>query len=838
MKGNRIAPWSISIASLVSLTACPDDAPSNPMDDGTTTGPITDTFPPDGSTGTTAVGDGTMGSSTTSVVDDTGDTGELCETLLCDGICCESADMECVNDQCLPPCPTNIRCGENQEVCCEADQVCLAHSCATPTGPCTDSFDCAEGEFCEPTLDQCLPQPEPLDCEVFPEFEIVQPSVEWSFETEEVVTMPAVGDVDGDGRPEVVVNTWNVVDMDGGASVFWGHIWVLDGETGAVQFYLDDDPAADVYGAYGRYTVSIADVDDNGLADIIYAGRPAVSIPGGFPNNSSLMHAVNGLGQLLWTSHAPDGSDYYVYARNGATATANFDSDDASEIVVGSVIIDNDGTVVFDQPGDWIDGTGTNLGGGVMGQSGDYLGGISTVADLTGDGYPEVIAGRRAYTVDWDDAGPGAPNVQLNLLWEHVGPDGFTAVADFDQDGNPEVVLVGDPAPYSDPDGSGPQLHNGQIQILNGATGELWCGVDPTDAMCQVNPSLRTQPIPVRGVDGIPGGGRGGPPTVADFDGDGRPEIAVAGAVRYSVYDINRAGEDVVQPAGDPPPAAGALFVRWTSVTQDASSNTTGSSVFDFQGDGIAEVMYGDECYTRVYDGQDGSVLIEIENSSGTIHEYPIVVDVDADGNSELLVVANDFNWMDICGTIPGYTPHQGVFVYGDASDSWVRTRRVWNTHAYHVTNATSTGLTPTMELNNWEDPNLNNYRQNFQGSGVFNAADLEVSLSIGLANCLQEEFEVIATVRNTGSLGVPAGVDVSLYRGSDASGMLVSTQTTPADLLPGAQVDLSWTEPNPGGMPQDYYVEIDTDSELVIVECVEDNNSDVATSVACPDAG
>ena len=56
--------------------------------------------------------------------------------------------------------------------------------------------------------------------------------------------------------------------------------------------------------------------------------------------------------------------------------------------------LDNDGTVVFDQDNAW------NVGGGVFGSNGDYLGGISTIADLTGDGYPEIISGRAAWTVE------------------------------------------------------------------------------------------------------------------------------------------------------------------------------------------------------------------------------------------------------------------------------------------------------------------------------------------------------------------------------------------------------------------------------------------------------
>lgn len=812
--------WSIGCLSLVSLLgACSDDAPANPNTDTGTTGdgPITDTFTSSssGDDSTTSGANGTA-DETTGIVDETGDTGEVCETILCGDVCCEGDD-ECVNEQCLPACESEVRCGENQELCCDTGQVCLANACATPTGECTDAYDCAEGEFCEPTLDQCLPQPDPLDCEIIPEFTDVEVETEWSFETEQVISMPVVGDVDGDMQPEVVINTYFATDPSGASAEFFGEIIVLDGTDGSEQFRISHNPDADAYGSYARSTIGIADVDDNGLPDIIYPGRPAVGLPDPFEPNSSLIHAVNGLGSHLWTSHAPDGSPYYIYVRHGAPVFVNLDDDDASEIIYGSTVLDNDGTVVFDQSNEW------DRGGGVFGSNGNYLGGIATVADLTGDGYPELITGREAWSISWE-AGVPSPTVTLTELWAHDGPDGFPAIADLDLDGDPEIVVVGDPSPYGSP-------LNGQIYVLN-SEGELWCGVDPTDVTCDGDPTQRTQPID------IPGGGRGGPPTIADFDGDGRPEIAVAGGSSYTVYDLARMDEEIVTPGGAPAPSAGDIYPRWTVATQDQSSNVTGSSVFDFQGDGISEVIYADECYLRVYSGTDGNVILEQENSSATIHEYPIVVDADGDGNSELLVVANDANADSDCGSIPGYTTRRGVFMYGDVNDQWVRTRQVWNSHTYHVTDAGSTGLTPTSNVNNWDDPQLNNFRQNFQGAGVFNAPDLEVNLSVGLANCLQKEFEVIATVRNTGSIGIPAGVDVSLYRGTDASGELISTQQTTVGLLPGAQTDLSWLEPNPGGEPQDYYVEVDTDDEAVVTECEEDDNTAAAVSVACPGVG
>ena len=101
--------------------------------------------------------------------------------------------------------------------------------------------------------------------------------------------------------------------------------------------------------------------------------------------------------------------------------------------------------------------------------------------------------------------------------------------------------------------------------------------------------------------------GRGGPPTVADFDGDGRPEIGVAGASAYTVIDLDCDITDVSGP-GCQRTQTFPKGVLWSRSVQDETSNATGSSVFDFDADGAAEVVYADECYLRIYRGADGEV--------------------------------------------------------------------------------------------------------------------------------------------------------------------------------------------------------------------------------------
>ncbi|MFY0531621.1 FG-GAP repeat domain-containing protein [Nannocystis pusilla] len=81
------------------------------------------------------------------------------------------------------------------------------------------------------------------------------------------------------------------------------------------------------------------------------------------------------------------------------------------------------------------------------------------------------------------------------------------------------------------------------------------------------------------------------------------------------------------------PGVANSDIDLWFKTTHDCSSAVTGSSVFDFNGDGKAEVIYSDEYHLWMYDGQTGTNLIPSTcNTTGTLWEYPLVADVDNDG--------------------------------------------------------------------------------------------------------------------------------------------------------------------------------------------------------------
>lgn len=721
--------------------------------------------------------------------------GSLCGS---PAVCCPSG-TECVNETCLAACASGVRCGADQSVCCGDGTVCMSDECVAPGEVCADSYDCDPGSFCEPTLGQCLPQPSGLTCEYAPVFDTLSAEVEWSYTADEIISIPVVANLDGVGAPEVVVN---LSRRPTGGATDWpiGGIAILDGATGEVVLpEIPHAPAADppTYGSHGRATIALGDVSGDGLPDIIYAARPS--------SGRSLIVAIDGTGTLLWTSHDANDDPYGIQVENGGATLANFDDDDEAEVVFGGTLIDNDGLVVWDG--------GTAGSGGYLGTNSGYSGGISAVVDLDGDDAPEIVSGKNAWKVAWTPGSP--PSVTVTSYWTYSGADGYPAVADLDGDGDPEVVLVA----------------SGKLLALNGQTGQLWCGVDPTDAACVSSPGLRTQPIT---IPGQVANNRGGPPTVGDFDADGRPEIGVAGGYSYSVYDLARAGESI--PADlDPAPAAGAIFVRWSQTTQDLSSNATGSSVFDFQGDGAAEVVYADECFLRVYSGTDGTEQFETPNTTGTIHEYPLIVNVDGDGNSEIMVVANDTNANGSCGS--GVPARRGLYVYGDTNDEWVPTRKVWTQHAYHVTNATSAGNVPSLEQDNWIQPGLNNYRQNVQGDGIFNAPDLAIDLSLSLDPCSEGQVGLRARVTNLGALGVPPGVPVAFHLGASASGPVIGSGTTAVPLLPGQLTTVAVDVEEPDDKSS-YFAQVNPASgggDGAVSECNESNNSDGISEAGCP---
>ncbi|MBX7194390.1 MAG: hypothetical protein K1X94_20210 [Sandaracinaceae bacterium] len=747
----------------------------------------------------------------------TGPDSPACPTArVCAGgrLCCASGE-ECVDDFACAPVCANERCGDNRltccdadqqcldgvvcaarcgagetlcgaalDVCCTADQACVDDACVPLGDTCMDDFDCVEeGTYCEFTIGRCLPNPRPPLCEIRPEFDRVALEVEWHWtgatfggtSYSNVVISPTVGDVSGDGIPDVVVAAY------AGSSLTDSILVAIHGRTGETLWTIGASA-----GSTSQTASAVANLDpsDDGL-EVIYMSTDAALVVVDGTTNTELARLP------LATSTA--------YA---SPSVHDLDRDGHPEIIVGA------GAYAFEgAPGAY------SLRRLFFADLCNVNGSQSVVANLDADPELEITCGGMTYDTDG------------TRLWPATGGTvGYAAVADLDLDGRPEVI----------------EVRTGAVSVRDGATGAMRIGTGGSWLDATV---------------AIPGGGVGGPPTVADFDADGLPELSAAGQGAYALYD-----PDCVEPripgreAGTCDRMTGTTgILRWSAVVQDLSSSRTGSSVFDFQGDGVSEVIYNDECFLHVFDGRNGDeVLMDPwPNSSRTGHEYPIVVDVDRDGNSEIVVVANnDQVARDNCRAsyrrVFGYATDadipaayrdgtNGVFALGDPHDRWVRSRPIWNQFAYAVTHVDDHGNVPATPPDNWSVAGLNNFRANVQGAGVFNAPNLAVELEVVPA-CGLAEIRLSAIVHNVGSRGVPAGVPVEIVQTAPAPGGTIATLATLHPILPGGSERLTATATmQPYDTELAFAVRVDGDvATSTIAECNEDDNGATGMTT-CP---
>ena len=373
----------------------------------------------------------------------------------------------------------------------------------------------------------------------------------------------------------------------------------------------------------------------------------------------ALIRAISGKdGSEIWSV------DNLGFQKNGGLAGGDIDADGKVEIIVAThsnhvIALEHDGTFKWQ----------TEKNAGVIPETHAY----PSIANLDGQGRPEIIVGAAIFDADGQLLGRGnfgrgggnfgttsfAADVDQdgtqevivgnaiydmmgNAIWENGEPDGHPAIVDLDRDGEPEVVVSS----------------NGTIRVQSALTGEVrW------------STSLN--------------GNESGPPVIADFDGDYMPDIGVVTKDRFSLLD-----------------AEGVLL--WDQNISDPSGFLA-ASAFDFEGDGLPEVLLVDQNRLWILGGTDGVRKVEsTEHSSSTELEYAIVVDVDNDGEAEI-VAPN----MSESGGPDG--PNSGISTFGAIDANWRPARKVWNQHAYSVTNVNDDGTIPDTPAANWET--YNNFR-------------------------------------------------------------------------------------------------------------------------------
>lgn len=722
---------------------------------------------------------------------------------------CSSADIS--GDSCVPPCAAGQGC---------RDGVCVAQMKCTGDGECQNDSYC-EGDRCIAYGTGPRGDRNPGCTRVVPAG-LLAPQIfcEWSGpeagdpypEHKQVLSTPLVADFDFDGhlsgefptsRPSIVINTYNAEDGYCGLGYFndgqyrtktdkiptHGILRVLDGRT-CKQKYLIDVPVN------GAATPAIADINGDGRPDIA-----AFTIGGlaAFAYDKGKDRFVP-----LWTAHEAGGAAstplFKQCVWTGPTI-ADLDDDGKPEVLMEGFVYDSSGLLIDKSVG--------RLSYSNNPEDPENKSQLAVVADLERNGGANLVTPMARWRWNkaqrkWDLVKQYRDHPVLKE-WAAVADLGTVQDRTLDRsrkDGVPEIVVVSDGKAYA----------------------------------------LSLEGEQVFGPVSLPGSIGGGPPTIGDFDNDGRAEFAAAGSDSYTVFDPDcQAGADAMFC-----PTRRGDGILWTSKSQDLSSNITGSSLFDFEADGTAEAIYADECYARIYDGRSGEVLFSQPHSSCTWLEYPVIADVAGNFRSKLLVPSNTS-----CGqfiTCPKVDPvfkglrcnaaadcpnglpcdagycrcsdddkcntqavgggfvcrpapaglmgtgntcqaahtgrRTGVRVFGDVLDRWVNSRPLWNQYSYSVTNIDDRGAVPrtSQQKRNWEQPGLNNFRMNVQGMLSPQAAPDLTSKPAATATCAGGQVSFTMTVCNRGTAPVGDGIPVSVYEGA----MALCTGTTRAILEPG----------------------------------------------------
>ncbi len=567
-------------------------------------------------------------------------------------------------------------------------------------------------------------------------------------------SIPLVGDLNGDGYPEIValgINDNNVEDLANTAQ----YIYIYNGQTGErlVKFrfpngyYWDND-----YWHGSPSNLALIDADKNGRGEVIIAfGANGESSTSSYSKTVASFEVtldgeknITGLTQKWWNNTMP-----YDYPLTGSTAAGDsykkplpqvvdIEGDGIPEVVVYNKIynaVTGEHLLTLD-----VLGSTAFVGRDPNGNTDrDRPVGFSYIYDIDWDGKYDIIAGGKIY---YDiDLTPGAQTPYKTLTVRNADnssnvPDGRTGVADINGDGIPEVVSVTRNSP------------NSSFTIYVWNPDFLYIDTGDNNKVKRRPTGYTPQPQVIAQRSVTIGSGTGSNSYVYIGDIDGRvqevvdggsirqyrlPEIAVlAGSMTFNAATKSGAHPNVKDIAtggttyGLPTSGASNALVAYTwdatpnvGVTErlklsfilghtDGSANT-GFTMFDFDNDGIQEICYRDMYNLRIIKARipyiastytethaSGAILFRKSVLSYTGFEYPVIADIDNDASAEMIVMGNN----QIATKVYGF-----VYAVGTGGDKFAPALPVWNQFMYSPFKINADLTTPTGKALNPLDP-------------------------------------------------------------------------------------------------------------------------------------
>ena len=581
---------------------------------------------------------------------------------------------------------------------------------------------------------------------------------------------PVAGDIDGDGLPEVIALSHNGAASGARAGNI---IYVIDGSTGNVDLSITmpvdasfDNPSS---------SFAIADLDLDGFGEIVVLGI------------DGLIRCYEHNGLLKWTSGS-------ISPFASVPGIADFNEDGFPELYGSNWIINGQTGAIIVAGSFPPNGIGAPLTYALA------VIGMSVAVDVLPDTFCpdcaglELVAGHQVFSVNIATGTLTTQTTASNSV------DGFTAIADYDSDGDLDGIITTDRiAPIT----------TGKVNVY------VWDLQTPT--VMYVSPDFIGTTF-----------WGAGQANVGDFDSDGMLEIGFVYPGNYVVLDDYTTG----------------MSTKWTRPVTD-QSGATKSIIFDFQADGIQEVVYQDEDSLYVFDGNTGGILSSALCTGGTVVNHPIVIDSDGDDIAEIICV---------CSELTGQDPRLHGFVrsFGPDQSLWVDARSVWNQSSYFVVNVNDDLTIPTVLQDHsilGDSIVLNGFNiqssildTNFQV--LFSVPDATIDIvNISTASCggSTDSISFDLSISNLGDLSViPASTIVSIYNGDPSlpGAILIASFPIGTNVPPFSNFTINVIIPDQGGAFSLYTVVNDnglaaplagvTFPNSGISECDFTNNQDI----------
>lgn len=524
--------------------------------------------------------------------------------------------------------------------------------------------------------------------------------------------VPLVGDIDGDGMVEIVA----------------GKAITNDHYTTQVGIYRGTD---------------LQQIGTINVPQRIYAGFIGPSALVRYPDGNGGMQGAIVLhcydqklrsydihGNIIATSDANTPCE-------GVVSVADFNHDGWPELYVGNVIYD--AATLKQLCAGPISG---NKGRCWRGSSSEQANcAMSFAADVLGDSLPELICGNTIYQVNITSRTVVSSNsvteVKTIPIPSRIPQDGNVAVADFNMDGQVDVLVVIDGTSNSYSDTAYIYAYNPVNEDILFIHGHYAKTI--------------------------------GYPLVGDIDGDGFLEFV------YIDYKTPLSSSRITAMKYHPQTG---LQTKWQATHADESGQTS-MTLFDFNQDGIMEIVYRDQDKLRIINGSGKSHLTGNDTISfynlyiksmfaGTWKEYPVVADVNGDGAAEIVT----------CGKVGsglGWVGGQ-LWVIGGIHP-WAPARPVWNQYMYNVTNVSKDLTIPVPLFDNataFTDPQgivrrpFNNFLQQATTLDQYGRPFIPLAnVIINGQPQMTVEGDVMTfdlTVCNTGTVAFAAPLYISLY--------------------------------------------------------------------------